>query len=98
MEDPNVPYRDHFDLDGGTISAPQAGGPTRIQLGPAADAGSRLSTAVIRDGALWTCHHPCADGVDGDYDEEETGSSVDRPAIQWLTLHITEAHRPSPVT
>ena len=87
---PSFPYRDYSDLDGGSIGAPQMGGPTTIALGPAGNAvGSHLSMAVIRDGALWTCHHVGVDGVDGDYDGDGTGSTVDRSAIQWCRLHIT---------
>ena len=84
------PYRSYFDLDGGAIGAPQMGGPTTIALGPAGAAvGSRLSMAVIRDSTLWTCHHVGLDGVDGDFDGNGTGSTVDRSAIQWFRLHIT---------
>jgi hypothetical protein len=75
------PYRDYYDIpQGGTTSAPQSGGPA-INLGYT---GSRLMTAVIRNGYLWTCHHVGLDGVDGDYD----GPTADRSAVQWLQLQV----------
>jgi hypothetical protein len=43
---------------------------------------------VIRDGVLWTCHDVGLDGVDGGYDGDDTGASVDRSAVQWLKLPI----------
>ena len=91
-EPPSFPYRDYYDLDGGTNGAPQMGGPTTIQLGPGGPhaIGSRLSMAVIRDGLLWTCHHVGVDDAgEGNYNGDETGSTVDRSAVQWFRLHIT---------
>ena len=42
--------------------------------------------AVIRGQYLWTCHHVGLDGPDEAYN----GEDVDRSAIQWFKVSITE--------
>ena len=95
--EPNPTYRDYFDLDEGDPQngAPQAGTPLfpdpikiRVDGSGSAGVGSRLSMAVIRDGILWTCHHVGLDGVDGVYDGDKSGGTVDRSAVQWIRLEI----------
>jgi hypothetical protein len=80
------PYRDYYDI-------PQVSGTNSVLLAPHKDGtalelgnlGSRLMTAVIRNGYLWTCHHVGLDGVDGDYD----GPTADRSAVQWFKLQVS---------
>jgi len=48
--------------------------------------GSRLMMAVIRDGALWTCHHVGLNGTDGIYTNDVSGTTVDRSGAQGLKL------------
>ncbi len=84
-------YRDYFDLDGGTNTAPQLGGRSPVQLGAGGSVdtvGSALSMAVIRDGYLWTCQHVALDGTNGTYSGGSEGNSVDRTAIQWVKLSV----------
>lgn len=76
----NTFYRNYFDLDEGGISAPQSNTTQRIDL---QKIGSRLMTAVIRAGALWTCQHIGLSGTNGTY---ASGQSVDRSGAQWLKL------------
>lgn len=96
LSEPTPTYRDYYDLDGTNtarlplpdsgISAPQAGGARRMDL---PNTGSRLMTAVIRDGFLWTCQHVGVAGADGTYvDNDPLGTNVDRSAVQWLKLQI----------
>jgi hypothetical protein len=78
-------YRDYFDIPQKTgtevvLLAPHKDG-TALELG---NVGSRLMTAVIRNGYLRTCHHVGLEGTDGDYD----GSTPDRSAIQWFRLQV----------
>lgn len=49
-------------------------------------AGSRVQSAVVRNGYLWTCHHVGLDGGDDDYDG--TGGGVDRLAVAWYRIKI----------
>jgi hypothetical protein len=83
-------YRDYFDLDGGNVNAPHTN--TGFDYSPIGlsglltATGSRLMMAVIRDGALWTCHHVGVDTTNGTYTGNASGTSVDRTAAQWLKL------------
>jgi len=43
---------------------------------------------VIRDGYLWTCHHVGLSGANGAYSGDQTGTSVDRSAAQWLNFQV----------
>ncbi len=82
-------YRDYFDLDGGTNTAPQLGGTSPVPLGAGGSVdtvGSALSMAVIRDGYLWTCQHVGLGGTNGVYSGGSEGNAVDRTAIQWVKL------------
>lgn len=91
VPEPTPTYRNYFDFDGGDhIGAPQLGGPTRILLSAesAGGVGSRLCMATIRDNELWTCQTVGLDGTDGDYSGDETGTAVDRSALQWIKLPI----------
>jgi hypothetical protein len=85
-------YLTYFDLDRGSVSAPQKGTSSRIDL---ARTGSRLMMALIKNGSLWTCQHVGLDGTDGDYDGGDTGSSVDRSAIQWIKLQLYSSNPPA---
>ena len=67
----------------GDVRAPQTNGSPAIRLN---QTGSRLMMAVIRDGALWTCHHVGLSGTNGSYSGNATGTNVDRSAVQWLKL------------
>jgi hypothetical protein len=82
VPDPPSPqtYRDYYDLDNGGVTAPQLGGPTRIDLRYAG--ASRLMMAVIRDRHLWTCHHIGLCGTNGNYTGNGSSTNVDRTAIQ----------------
>jgi len=73
-------YLDYYDVpQDDSFSVPQSGG--SVDIGAT---GSRLMTAVIRNGYLWTCHHVGLDGTDGDYD----GGTPDRSAAQWFKLAV----------
>jgi hypothetical protein len=90
---PNSPaYRDYFDLDEGNISAPQfttaESGGARIEL---FHTGSRVMTAVIRNGALWTCQHVGFSGTNGTYPGDDSGTNVSHSGIQWLKI-ITDTN------
>lgn len=95
-QDSEKPYRDYFDFgdtfhtNANKISAPQKGGLQGVSLGAGLDgaSGSRLMTAMIRDGFLWTCQHVGLDGADGVYSNDASGLTVDRSAIQWLQLAV----------
>ncbi len=82
-------YRDYFDLDVGNVLAPHAPstneGSSYSPIGLQAT-GSRLMMAVIRDGALWTCHHIGLDTTNGTYVGDASGTSVDRAGAQWLKI------------
>jgi hypothetical protein len=72
-------YLDYYDIpQGSTVLAPRSGVPVNLGL-----TGSRLLTAVLRNGQLWTCHHVGLDGTDKDYDGP---GDPDRSAIQWFKL------------
>ncbi len=88
--DPAYDYTSYFDLDvTQTIHAPQKGGSGTIQLSGAGGVGSRLTTPVMRNGLLWTCHTVGLDGMNSTYDGGVSGSSVDRAAIQWIKFEVT---------
>jgi hypothetical protein len=89
-------YRDYYDLDSGDsttnldsgISAPEAvsEGGHAISL---IDVGSRLAMPVIRNGFLWTCHAVGLSGTNGTYLGDNSGTNVDRSAMQWFKLQIS---------
>jgi hypothetical protein len=82
----NTFYRDYFDLDAGNVTAPHTNAGTYFPI-VLKNTGSRLMMAVIRDGALWTCHHVGLSGTNGTHSGMDTnGSSVDRTGVQWLKL------------
>jgi hypothetical protein len=81
---------EHSVLDRGNICAPQLGG-TGITL---QRTGSRLRTPVIRYSLLWVCQHVGLAGTTGTYSGDQTGSTVDRSAIQWLELHLNSTGTP----
>jgi len=90
LPEPQPTYLDYFDLDGPIIYAPQlTGAGMSLQR-----TGSRLRTPIIRNSVLWVCQHIGLDGTDGDYGGNETGSTVDRSAIQWLKLQLNSAGTP----
>ncbi len=81
-------FRDYFDLDLGDASfdAPQKDTNIRVDLSSHPHStGSRLMTAVIRGGSLWTCQHVGLDGTDGDYDGNQGNL---RTGIQILQLTV----------
>jgi len=87
-------YQNYYDFDGtnstyeattGGIGAPQAGGTNKIALGYI---GSRLIMVVVRNGYLWTCQHVGLSGTGGGYSGDQTGSTVDRSAAQWLNFAV----------
>ncbi len=90
-------YRDYYDLDGtGSLTLPTNGVFAPQPAGPGGQtnslslygAGSRLMTAVIRNGSLWTCHTVGLSGTNGAYNGDQSGASVDRSAVQWLKLQV----------
>ncbi len=92
-------YRDYYDLDGtnaalvNNVTAPQRGGTNRIDLKAT---GSRVQTAVIRDGYMWICQCVGLNGTSGSYtyDGNANGTNVDRSGAQWLKLHINATGDP----
>jgi len=49
---------------------------------------------MIRNNVLWVCQHVGLDGTDGNYGGSETGSTVDRSAVQWLKLQLNSTGDP----
>ena len=88
--EPQPTYLDYFDLDGADIYAPQLGGTGITQR----RTGSRIRTPVIRNNVLWTCQHVGLAGTAGIYGGNETGSTVDRSAVQWLELQLNSTGTP----
>jgi hypothetical protein len=92
-------YQNYYDFDGTNSvyalvsggGAPQAGGTNTIALGPT---GSQLTMAFIRNGYLWTCQHIGLSGTSGGYMGDETGSTVDRSAVQWVNFSVGY-HKPN---
>jgi hypothetical protein len=90
---PSVSYRDYYDLDGtnvGVVGGPHTTAPAKgsagIDLGILG--GSRLAMSAIRNGFLWTCHTVGLSGTNGSYSGDQTGTGLDRSAIQWLSLEV----------
>ena len=85
-------YRNYYDFQGANSSylatsglgAPQAGGTNTIAMWPT---GSRLMTAVIRNGYLWTCQHVGLSRTNY-YSGDLTGTNVDRSGAQWLNFQV----------
>jgi len=71
-------YREYFDIQQGDVLA----APQTVPLG---NTGSRLLTAVIRNGYLWSCQHV---GLDGGGNDRYDGNPVDRSAVQWFKLQV----------
>jgi hypothetical protein len=97
ISNPGPTYQDYFELSGTNVgsfptsgvTAPQAGTTHRIDL---YSVGSRLMMAVVRKGFLWTCHTVGVSETNGTYTGDSSGSTVDRSAIQWLTMQISPDH------
>ncbi len=84
VEVPNSPiYRDYFDLDKSGVTAPQGVEAPAIEL---YGTGSRLMSAVIQNGNLWTCQHVGLSGTNGHYPGHGGSTNVDRSGIQWLRI------------
>jgi len=85
-------YQDYYDLDGTNttvvqtsgISAPQTNGTVPLYW-----VGSRLMNAVIRNGALWTCHAVGFSNTNGTYAGDSSGAAVTRSGMQWFKLQIS---------
>jgi hypothetical protein len=90
LPEPQPTYLDYFDLDGGNIYAPELGDPGVGLL----RTGSRLRTPVIRTSVLWVCQHIGLAGSGGTYGGDQTGSTVDRSAVQWLELQLNSTGAP----
>jgi hypothetical protein len=84
LPEPQPTYLDYFDLDGPNINAPQLGA-SGITL---QRTGSRLRTPVVTNQVLWVCQHLGVAGTGGTYAGDESGSTVDRSAVQWLELQL----------
>jgi len=90
---PSTNYQNYYDFDGTNslyapvagIGAPQEGTTNKIAL---RYVGSRLMMAVIRNGYLWTCQHIGLSGTNGGYTGDQTGTSVDRSAAQWVNFQV----------
>jgi hypothetical protein len=82
---------EHSVLDGGNIYTPQLRGSGRLDLQVT---GSRLRTPVIRTSVLWVCQHIGLAGTGGTYSGDQTGSTVDRSAVQWLELQLNSTGTP----
>lgn len=81
-------YRDYFDLMIKTnMAAPQATASNGVPIS-LREIGSRLTTAVVRNGSLWTCQAVGLSGTNGNYVGDQTGSSVDRSSVQWTKLSV----------
>jgi hypothetical protein len=75
-----------YDLDNNqTFTVPQKGWISATNHTPDELGGSRISSAVIRNGFLWTCHVIGLDGTNINYD----GGATDRTAIAWYKIAIT---------
>ncbi len=89
----NSVYRNYYDLDGTNTTALQTHLGVAAPAGPTnsmdlSENGSRLSMATIRNGALWVSQVAGLSGTNGIYVGDETGTNVDRSAIQWLKLSV----------
>jgi hypothetical protein len=90
LPEPQPTYLDYFDLDGANIYAPQLGGSGAALV----ITGSRLRTPMIRNNVLWLCQHVGLAGTGGTYTGDQTGSTVDRSAVQWLELQLNSTGPP----
>ena len=90
LPEPSPTYRDYYDLVITNVWAPEAasesGSP--IRLWPI---GSRLTTAVIRDGLLWTCQAVGLNRTNGVYLGDGSPSGIDRSGVQWLKISVDPA-------
>jgi hypothetical protein len=87
---PQPTYLDHLGLAGASIYARELGDPG-IGL---VRTGSRLRRPVIRYGLLWVCQHIGLAGTTGTYGGDQTGSTEDRSAVQWLELQLNSTSSP----
>ena len=85
LSEPSPTYRDYYDLVITNVWAPEAtsesGSP--IRLWPI---GSRITTAVVRNGYLWTCQAIGLSGTNGVYIGDDSAAAVDRSGVQWLKI------------
>ena len=81
---------DYVASDGPIVNAPQLGG-SGLDLQTTE---SRLRTPMIRNSVLWVCQHVGLAGTNGTYTGNETGTNVDRSAIQWLKLQLNSSGTP----
>jgi hypothetical protein len=49
---------------------------------------------MIRNNVLWVCQHVGLAGTTGSYAGNETGTNVDRSAVQWLQLQLNSTGAP----
>jgi hypothetical protein len=49
---------------------------------------------MIRNNVLWVCQHVGLAGTAGSYAGDQTGSTVDRSAVQWLELQLNATGTP----
>jgi hypothetical protein len=49
---------------------------------------------MIRNNVLWVCQHVGLAGTVGTYGGDESGSTVDRSAVQWLKLQLNSTGAP----
>jgi hypothetical protein len=90
---PGLSYQDYYEFSGTNfygfplrgIEAPQLGATNGVNL---YFVGSRLMLALIRNGSLWTCHMVGLSGTNGTYVGDDSGTNIDRSAIQWFKLQI----------
>jgi hypothetical protein len=85
-------YRDYYDLDGTNVTTHPDGGVVAQAPGGSIalwEVGSRLATAPVRRGFLWTCQTVGLNGTNGAYAGDKFGTNVDRSAIQWFKLQLS---------
>src|SRR5437899_81805 len=76
----------YYDLDYAGFTAPQQPDGTNNQGLALSTTGSRLTMAVVRSNALWTCHHVGLNSQGGYSGEAQTAL---RSGCQWFKLQIS---------
>ena len=76
----------YYDLDYAGFTAPQQPDGTNNQALALSTTGSRLTMAVVRSNALWTCHHVGLNSQGGYNGEAQTAL---RSGCQWFRLQIS---------